>query len=207
MKAIIPAIRMFVILTLITGVVYPLVMTAAAGVLFPYQANGSLVHDGETVVGSALIGQITYTLDENGAITNLDAINSYFWGRPSAVNYMLGSELGALGVSSGTNLGMTSATLQAAVAAREAAFREANSVPDDVAIPREMLFASGSGLDPHISPQAAELQIARVAAARGIPTEQVAQWVLELTEQPQFGIFGEPRVNVFLLNRALDGVG
>jgi potassium-transporting ATPase KdpC subunit len=206
MKAIIPAIRMFVILTLLTGVIYPLVITAAAGVVLPYQANGSLERDGETIVGSALIGQITYTLDENGAIANLDAINPYFWGRPSAVNYMLGSSPDALGVSSGSNLGMTSATLQAAVQAREVAFRAANNVPDDVAIPREMLFASASGLDPHISPQAAELQVERVAAARGIEAEQVAQWVLEFYEQPQFGILGEPRVNVFLLNRALDGL-
>lgn len=206
MKAIIPAIRMFIILTLLTGVIYPLVITAAAGVVFPYQANGSLEREGNTVVGSTLIGQITYTLDENGVIANLDAINPYFWGRPSAVNYMLGSSSDALGVSSGSNLGMTSAALQAAVQAREAAFRTANNVPGDVAIPREMVFASGSGLDPHISPQAAQLQVERVATARGIGAEQVAQLVLEFYEQPQFGILGDPRVNVFLLNRALDGL-
>lgn len=186
LKQIKTAMLMIVVLTILTGVAYPLLVTLIGQVIFPTQVNGSLVLANDVVVGSSLIGQM-----------NDDP--RYFWGRPSATSY------GAL-PSSGSNLSPTSATLQAAVIEREAAFRAANNVPDNVAVPTEMLFASGSGLDPHISPEAARLQIDRIAEARGLDREQVAALVEQYVEQPQLGFLGQPRVNVLLLNLALDGL-
>ena len=178
------AVMMLVIFTVITGIVYPLAVTLAAQAVFPAQANGSLVTvDGQTV-GSSLIGQ-----------ANTDP--RYFWSRPSAVSY---NPL----PSSGSNLGPTSQTLADAVAQREADFRAANNVPEGVAVPPDMLFASGSGLDPHISPESARLQVARVAEARGVDAGAVAELVEQSIETPQLGILGEARVNVLLLNIALD---
>lgn len=177
---------MFVFLTLLTGIIYPLVITLAAQIVFPVQANGSLEKQGETIVGSALIGQ-----------RNDDP--HYFWGRPSAVEY---NPL----PSGGSNLSLTNKALQEAVAERKADFREANNVPENVTVPAEMLFTSGSGLDPHISPEAARLQINRVAEARGLDRGQVAALVEQHVEGPQFGFLGQPRVNVLLLNRALNGL-
>lgn len=184
---------MFIIMTLLTGIIYPLFITVAAQALFPVQANGSLIAVEDVVVGSALIGQST---DDP----------RYFWSRPSAVDYMQGSSLNALGSSGATNAGGTSAVLAETAAAREAAFREANNVPDDVAVPVDMLFASGSGLDPHISPEAARLQVDRVAAARGLDHALVAALVEQHIEGPQLGFLGQPRVNVLLLNLELDGL-
>jgi K+-transporting ATPase ATPase C chain len=184
---------MFIIMTLLTGIIYPLFVTMAAQALFPLQANGSLIAVEDVVVGSALIGQ---SADDA----------RYFWSRPSAVDYMQGSSLNALGSSGATNAGGTSAALAETAAAREAAFREANHVPDDVAVPADMLFASGSGLDPHISPEAARLQVDRVAAARGLDPALVAALVEQHVEGPQMGFLGQPRVNVLLLNLALDGL-
>ncbi len=177
---------MLILLILLTGVIYPMVITLAAQIIFPRQANGSLEKQGETVIGSALIGQ-----------QNND--RRYFWGRPSAIEY---NPL----PSGGSNLSLTNETLQAAVTEREATFRTANHVPDTVPVPADMLFASGSGLDPHISPEAARLQIGRVAEARGLDREQVAALVERQVEGPQFGFLGQPRVNVLLLNRALDAL-
>jgi K+-transporting ATPase ATPase C chain len=171
-------------MTVITGVIYPLVMTVAAQVIFPAQANGSLVTVNDTLVGSSLVGQM-----------NNDP--RYFWPRPSAISY---NPL----PSSGSNLGPASTTLQEMVTQREADFRTANHLADDVVLPPEMVFASASGLDPHISPEAARLQIERVAEARGLAAENVAALVEQYVEQPQLGILGQPRVNVLLLNLALD---
>lgn len=185
------AFLMLVILTAITGMVYPLVITVAAGAIFPNQASGSLQTVNGNVIGSSLIGQ-----------GNNDP--RYFWSRPSAVNYMIPSSPDQLGSSAGSNAGPTSKTLQDNVQQREAAFRAANHVPDNVPVPPDMLFASGSGLDPHISPEAARLQVDRVAEARNISRDQVAALVEQYVEMPQFGILGQPRVNVLMLNLALD---
>ncbi len=179
-----PALLVLVILTVLTGVVYPLVVTGAAQMFFPAQANGSLVMLGGAVVGSALLGQ-----------ANADP--RYFQPRPSATGY------GTL-PSGGSNLAPTSVDLAAAVAQRAADFRAANGLAADAAVPTEMLFASGSGLDPHISPDAARWQVARVAAVRGLDEAAVAALVEAHVEGPQLGIFGQPRVNVLLLNLALD---
>ncbi|HRE47703.1 MAG TPA: K(+)-transporting ATPase subunit C [Aggregatilineales bacterium] len=193
MKPFLQAARMLLILTVLTGVAYPLLITAVGGALFPYQANGSLERQGDTVIGSALIGQ-----------ANEDS--RYVWGRPSAVNYMARSQPAALGSSGASNLSSTSKTLAEAVVERAASFRTANGLAPDAHVPAEMLFASGSGLDPHISPEAARLQVARVARERGLPLERVAALVESFVEAPQFGIFGQPRVNVLRLNIALDGL-
>lgn len=192
-KQFIPAARMLMILTVITGVLYPLSITAFAQMLFPAQANGSLMIVDGVTVGSSLIGQVT---DDP----------RYFWPRPSAVDTMLGSSLDAPGSSGATNFGGTSAILAQAVAEREAAFRVAHNLPDDAAVPVEMLFASGSGLDPHISPESARWQVERVAAARDLDTETVTALVEAYVEAPTLGILGQPRVNVLLLNLALDAL-
>jgi K+-transporting ATPase ATPase C chain len=193
MKLVWQAFRMLLVLTILTGVIYPLAITLAAQVLFPVNANGSLVMvDGE-VVGSELIGQMT---DDP----------RYFWSRPSAVNYMQNSSPEALGSSGATNLGSTNAALMEQVEEREAAFREVNDIPEDMAVPVEMVYASGSGLDPHISPEAARMQIGRVAEARGLSRETIAQLVEQFVEPPQLGFLGQPRVNVLRLNLALEGL-
>lgn len=181
-----PAALMVLWLTILTGVLYPLLITGIAQALFPFQANGSLLDVKGDLVGSALVGQ-----------ANSDP--RYFWPRPSATNY---NPL----PSGATNLGPTSAALAAAVAERAAAIRQAHNLPAHAPIPADLLFASGSGLDPHISPAAARLQIQRVAAARNLDPTQVATLVDRFTEGPQLGLLGEPRVNVLLLNLALDGV-
>ena len=190
------AVRLLLVLTLITGVLYPLAMTLIGQIVFPYQANGSLERVNNVVVGSALIGQASND-------------PRYFQGRPSAVAYMEGSYFNSetdkvIGSSGASNLAPSSAVLQEAVAQREIDFRMFNNLPTDTVVPADMLFASGSGLDPHISPEAAALQVARVAEARGLTVEQVQTLVSQATEDPQFGLFGQPRVNVFKLNLALD---
>lgn len=173
-------------LTLLTGVIYPLIVTAVAQLAFPWQANGSLIRRGEQVAGSRLLGQ-----------ANDDP--RYFWPRPSATDY------GAL-PSGGSNLAPTSAALAGAVARRAADFRAAHDLPASARVPVEMLFASGSGLDPHITPDAARMQVGRVATARGLARERVAELVEAYVEGPQFGLLGQPRVNVLALNLALDAL-
>ncbi|MAS37836.1 MAG: potassium-transporting ATPase subunit C [Anaerolineaceae bacterium] len=187
------ALRALVVLTLLTGVVYPLVITGIAQAIFPAQANGSLVEVDGVVIGSELVGQ--QTEDER-----------YFWWRPSAVNYMLGSNASNLGSSGATNFGPTSAAMAAQVAERREWLRAVNGLPETMPVPRDLLFASGSGLDPHISPDAAYIQVNRVAAARGLATEPVAALVEQAVEWPQLGFLGEPRVNVLRLNLALDAL-
>lgn len=200
------ALRLFILLAIITGIIYPLAITMAGAILMPSQANGSIITVDGVLVGSALIAQTPFQVNEDGQIANLEAIQGYFWGRPSAVNAMLGSSEESLGSSGGSNLGPISATLQAQVAAREAAFRAANNVPEAVAVPADMLFASGSGLDPHISRESAFLQVERVAQARSLSEEEVIALVNQHIEKPLLTVLGSPMVNVLTLNLALDSM-
>lgn len=180
-----PAITLLALLTIITGVIYPLTVTGLAQVLFPHQADGSLiVIDGKTY-GSELIGQ---QFDDP----------KYFWGRPSAAGYNAAA-------SSGSNLGPMNPSLEAAVQTRMDALQAADP-NNPLPIPVDLATASASGLDPHISVAAALYQVSRVATARGVSEAQITSLVEEFTEGRQFGIFGEPRVNVLLLNLALDGI-
>lgn len=193
LKAILSAARALLVLTLLTGVVYPLVVTGITQVVFAEQANGSLIEVDGVIVGSELIGQQTND-------------PRYFWWRPSAVDYMLGTDAANLGSSGATNFGATNETLDALVDERRTVLIEANNVSDATTIPDDLLFASGSGLDPHISPEAARLQVERVAAARNLDATQVADLVEQFVEPPQLGVLGEPRVNVLRLNLALDAL-
>ena len=186
-----PAIMALLILTILTGLMYPLAVTGIAQTLFPHQANGSLLIKDGRPIGSALIGQ---PFDEAG----------YFWGRPSATSPFPYNAA----ASSGSNLGPTNPALIHAVQTRIAALKAVD--PENTAlIPVDLVTASGSGLDPHISPAAADYQVRRVARARGrgrgIDESGVRRLVAEQTEGRQFGLLGEPRVNVLKLNLALDG--
>jgi K+-transporting ATPase ATPase C chain len=189
MKVILQAIRQTIVWTLICGVAYPVVMTIFSQLAFPAQANGSLVVRDGKIIGSALLAQ---------QFTG----SNYFWPRPSACTYGTGPT--GLAPSSGSNLGPTSGALQTNVQNNAAAFISGNNLPTNTVVPADMVFASASGLDPHISPEAARLQIARVAASRGLSVDQVTGLVQKFTEGPQWGFLGEPRVNVLLLNVALD---
>jgi K+-transporting ATPase ATPase C chain len=183
------------IFTLVTGVIYPLLVTGVAQVAFPAQANGSLIRDAQGQVrGSALIGQ---QFDDPG----------YFWGRLSAtgVHPYNAFNADALAASSGSNLGPINPALAEAAQARVDALRAADPQATGL-VPVDLVTASGSGLDPHISPAAAEYQVRRVAQARGITEDELRQLVAQFTEGRAFGFFGEPRVNVLRLNLALDGI-
>jgi K+-transporting ATPase ATPase C chain len=185
---------MLLLLTLLTGVAYPLAITGIAQVAFRDQANGSLVtREGEDA-GSSLIGQ-SFVDPETGS-----TLPGYFRGRPSAVGY--DSTL-----SAGANDGPTSQRLVDRVAQEVAIVRQENGLDASVAIPVDLVTASGSGLDPHISPAAAEIQVARVARERGLTEDQVRDLVADHTQGRLFGILGEPRVNVLALNMALDDAG
>ncbi|MDN8549763.1 potassium-transporting ATPase subunit KdpC [Microbacterium sp. NM3R9] len=187
------AVRAMLVFTLVLGLGYTLVITAV-GLALPAQANGSLLRDADgEVVGSALIGQ-SFT-DADGA-----ALPQYFQSRPSAAGD--GYDAAA---SSGSNLGPNNADLVAAVAERREAVAALEGVAVD-AVPADAVTASGSGLDPHISPAYAELQVARVAAERGLPEAEVRELVAAHTAGRDLGFLGEPRVNVVELNLALDGV-
>jgi len=189
------AVRAMVALTLILGVGYTLVITGIGQLVLPARADGSLVHDGQgRVVGSALVGQ--GFSDADG-----DPLPQYFQPRPSAAGD--GWDAGA---SSGSNLGPENADLVAAVEERRARVAELEGVePDDV--PADAVTASGSGLDPHVSPEYAQLQVARVAAARDLPAGEVEGLVARHTEGRALGYLGEPVVNVLELNVALDELG
>jgi K+-transporting ATPase ATPase C chain len=183
-----PALVALIALTIITGVLYPFAITLIAQIAFPSQANGSLIVQNGNVVGSALIGQ---------------PFNApkYFWSRPSAT----GPVAYNAGASSGSNLGPTNPALLEAVQARAQALRAAD--PNNTApIPVDLVTASGSGLDPHISVATANYQIARVARARNLDVARVQQLVAQFTEGRTFGILGEARVNVLQLNLALDAL-
>lgn len=183
-----PALLICVLLTIITGIVYPLVVTGLAQVVFSAKANGSLIfHDGKAV-GSELIGQ---PFDDP----------KYFWSRPSAtmpVAYNAAS-------SSGSNLGPTNPALVEAIHTRMAALSAVD--PDNkLPVPVDLVTASASGLDPHISPAAAEYQVHRVAKARGLDENTVRKLIVRQTKDRTFGLLGEPRVNVVQLNLDLDNV-
>ncbi len=188
-KLIIQSILQKVIWIVVCGVLYPLAMTAIAQLAFPGQANGSLVARDGKLVGSELLAQ-----QFTGA--------KYFWPRPSAATYGTGPT--GIAGSSGSNFGPTSAQLQTNVRNNARALREAHKLPADAPVPADLVYASASGLDPHISPEAARFQVARVAAARGFGEEKVRALVEQYVESPQWGFLGEPRVNVLLLNLALD---
>ena len=176
MKTILQSFRIYVVITLVTGIIYPLAMTGVAQLLFPKQANGSRITEQNKLVGSDLIAQKFES-------------PKYFWPRPSAADY-------ATVASGASNKGPTAADLKKSIDERRQKF--------GADAPVDLLTASGSGLDPHISPEAARLQIARVAAARDMSIQKVSTLVDQTVEQPQLGFLGEPRVNVLLLNRALD---
>jgi len=192
LKELKPALVLLLIMTLVTGAIYPLVVTGIAQVLFPRQANGSLIErdgkpakDGARAVGSELIGQPF-------------SDPRHFWGRSSATSpYPYNAS-----ASSGSNQGPLNPALADAVKDRIKALRDAD--PGNTApVPVDLVTASGSGLDPHISPAAAEYQVARVAKARGLDPQKVRALVAESTEGRQLGFLGEPRVNVLRLNLAL----
>jgi len=188
-----PALAALVMLTIITGVIYPLLVTGIAQVAFPFQANGSIINgpDGKPV-GSALIGQ---QFDDP----------KYFWGRLSATGPVPYTAFNAdkLTGSLGSNYGPLNPALTDAVQARIDALKAADPT-NTLAIPVDLVTASGSGLDPQISPAAAEYQVSRVARARGMDVARVRELVAQHTEGRTFGILGEPRVNVLELNLALD---
>jgi K+-transporting ATPase ATPase C chain len=176
----------FIALSIVTGLIYPLAVTGAARLLFPRQAGGSLLLAGGKTVGSELIGQ-SFTRPE------------YFHGRPSAVN------CDAAG-SGASNLGPSNAKFLDQVKGRVEQVRRENGLSPSAPVPADLVLASGSGLDPDITPRAALLQAARVARACGLSTADVERLVRERTEPPQFGLWGQPRVNVVKLNRALDAM-
>src|SRR5574341_166354 len=183
-----PALLGLVIFTVLTGLLYPLVVTGLARVVFPAQAGGSMIMRDGRPVGSALIGQ---PFDDP----------KYFWGRLSATDpYPYNA-----GASSGSNLGPTSKALREMVTKRVAALRAADPSATGP-IPVDLITASGSGLDPHISPAAAEYQVRRIARVRGLSEDVVRRLVRQYAEGRQFGLLGEPRVNALRLNLALDGI-
>ena len=188
-KLILQSVRQTLLWTVLTGAVYPLVITIIAQAAFHNQANGSLVERDGKIIGSALLAQ-----QFQGS--------NYFWPRPSACTYGTGPT--GIQASSGSNLGPTSGALQTNVINNASAFISGNNLPTNTPVPADIVFASASGLDPHISPEAAHLQIARVAAARGLGQDKVNELVEKFVEPPQWGFLGESRVNVLLLNVALD---
>lgn len=183
MKYVMPAIRFKIFMTILLGLIYPFTMTGIAQVIFPRQSSGDFITRGGQVVGSAKISQ-GFEKPE------------YFWPRPSAIAY---NPL----PSGGSNQGQASQDLKKIVDERRTKLKSAH--PDQIGEPpQDLLFASASGLDPHISPEAARYQIQRVAKARQLTVEPVQKLIAEATRQRQWGLFGEPTVNVLELNLALD---
>lgn len=187
MKTIFISIKIFLVMTILTGVIYPLVITVIGQTIFPNQSNGSLIVMNDKTVGSELIGQKFVS-------------NQYFNSRPSATDYNPMP-------SGGSNLSGTSKELQLRVKRNITAFDSVNQLPANQIIPSEMIYASGSGLDPHISPQAALLQVNRICKARNLPqtaTNGMTDLITRFTEGRQLGFLGEERVNVLKLNIELD---
>ncbi len=186
LKEIRPAIVSFLLLTLLTGITYPLLVTGVSQVTMPDKANGSMIIKDGKPIGSSLMGQSF-------------SDPKYFWSRPSATSPMPNNPTS----SGGSNLGPTNPALMDAVKGRVQALRDADP-GNQQPVPVDLVTASGSGLDPHISPAAADYQLARVARVRNLSPDVVRKLVAEHTEGRQFGILGEPRVNVLELNLALD---
>lgn len=187
MKTIIISLKIFLFLTILTGIVYPVLITCIAQIVFPSNANGSLVIKDNRAIGSELIGQLF-----DSAI--------YFSSRPSATGY---NPL----PSGGSNFGLTSSKLINQVSERKNQFIAFNSLDSLTVLPSEMLFASASGLDPHISPESALIQVERISKARkfnGSQKETLYKKIRELIESPQFGFLGNERINVLKLNLALN---
>jgi K+-transporting ATPase ATPase C chain len=183
----ITALRLLLVMTILTGIVYPLLMTGMVQIIYPYEANGSLTMKDGQIIGSELIGQ-----KFNDSI--------YFWSRPSAIDYNP--------IPSGaSNLGPISNTLKKMVSVRRGRFAKMNSFIDTLNIPKEMIFASASGLDPHISKEGALLQVDRICRARKFNIYQkgkLIDMINDLTEPPQYLFLGEERINVLKLNLELD---
>jgi potassium-transporting ATPase KdpC subunit len=189
MKTLIIALKIFLFFTVLTGVIYPLFVTGIAQITFPTKANGSLIVKNNIIVGSELIGQ------------HFDSI-IYFSSRPSAISY---NPL----PSGGSNLGLTSAKLKNSVDTLKKHFIVFNQLDGNTAVPSEMLFASASGLDPHISPKAALLQVERIARIRHFDESKkqlLLQAIAALAQSPQYSFLGEQRINVLLLNMKLDEI-
>ena len=189
MKTLFITLKIFMLFTVLTGIIYPLVVTGITQAIFPAKANGSLIIQDERIIGSELIGQ-----EFNSAI--------YFTSRPSAVSY---NPL----PSGGSNYGITSQKLKQQVFERKQKFIEFNGLDINTEMPAEMLFASASGLDPHISLQAASLQVDRISKARNfddVQKQKLLEIVKENTETPQFLCLGQERINVLKLNLDLDNI-
>lgn len=189
MKTLTVSIRIFLFFTVLTGIIYPLLVTGIAQIVFPARANGSLIAENNQVIGSELIGQ------------QFDSL-IYFSSRPSAVSYNPMP-------SGGSNFGLTNVNLKKLVASRRQNFISFNQLDSLIEVPSEMLFASGSGLDPHISPEAAYLQVNRIAKARNfnaMQKQELINCINNLSETPQLTFLGEARVNVLLLNLETDKI-
>lgn len=183
------AIKLLLIMTLLTGIIYPVLVTGIAQITFPDKANGSIIKKDGKILGSGLIGQ------------KFDSI-AYFWSRPSAIDYNPVP-------SSASNFGPTSAKLLSLANERRKTFITGNNIQDTTSIPVEMLFASASGLDPHTSLDAVRLQVKRIATVRHFNNRQeqrLNDLIKQNTEKRQYGILGEERINIFLLNLDLDGI-
>jgi potassium-transporting ATPase KdpC subunit len=189
MKTLIVALKIFLFFTILTGVIYPLLVTGIAQLAFPAKANGSLIVKDNKIIGSELIGQ-----QFDSAV--------YFSSRPSAISYNPVP-------SGGSNYGLTNRKLKETVEVRKRQFLAFNHLDSNTSVPSEMLFASGSGLDPHISPEAALLQVDRICKARKfneVQKKKLIQCIDDQKESPQFLILGEPRINVILLNLKADNI-
>ncbi len=189
MKTLIISLKIFLVFTILTGIIYPLFITGIAQIAFPAKANGSMIFKAKKAIGSELIGQ------------QFDS-SIYFMSRPSAISY---NSL----PSGGSNFGLTNKNLKLLFTNRKQHFIAFNNLDSTTEVPSEMLFASASGLDPHISPRAALLQIDRIAQARSFNNgqkEELLKSIKELTEGPQYLSLGEVRINVLLLNLKLDQI-
>jgi K+-transporting ATPase ATPase C chain len=183
------ALKFLLIMTVLTGIIYPVLLTGIAQVVFPEKSNGSLIAINGIIIGSSQIGQ------------KFDS-SAYFWSRPSAVDYNPVP-------SAASNFGPTSTKLIALVRERRSTFSVENNVQDTMSIPVEMLFASGSGLDPHTSVEAARMQVKRIVSARSFDSSQeqkLHDLINRHTQKPQFGILGEERINILQLNIELDSI-
>jgi potassium-transporting ATPase KdpC subunit len=190
MKSVVIALRIFLFFTVLTGIIYPCLVTGIAQLMFPSKANGSIIYKDKQPIGSKLIGQ------------SFDSAEIYFTSRPSATSYNTLP-------SGGSNYALTSGKLKEQFEQRKKMFTEDNMLDSQQKIPSEMLFASASGLDPHISPEAAMLQVGRICRARHFSTAQesfLKNSIHQLTEPPQFLCLGQSRINVLLLNLETDKI-